>query len=155
MSLMWSRMIKGLVAVNLLMGLAGLAARLLLVSRGGPESDEVDLVAVYEELHLRSHSSSFLGGSAFALFGGLVLDLRRARLGPTGAQLVVVTVFGATTLVAPPDWRIEVDAHTWMGGLDMSHQSPDDPDAPLLRIRARTFFGGCQVQSRPRLEAVS
>jgi hypothetical protein len=148
-------MFTGLVAVNLLTGLAGLAARLLLVSRGGPESDEIDLVAVYEGLHVRSHSSSFLGGSTFALFGGMVLDLRRARLGPTGALLTVITIFGATTLVTPPDWRVEIDAQTWMGGLDMSHQSPDDTDAPLLRVRARTIFGGCQVQSRPRLEAVS
>ncbi len=148
-------MFKGLVAVNLVAGLAGLVARVLLSSRGDPESDEIDLVAVYEGLHVRSHSSSFLGGSTFALFGGIVLDLRRARLGPTGAQLAVITLFGATTLVAPPDWRVEIDARTWMGGLDMSHQQPEDSEAPLLRVRARTVFGGCQIQSRPRLEAVS
>ena len=139
----------------LMLGLAGLAARLVLTSRGGPESDEVDLVTVYEGLHLRSHSSAFMGGSTLALFGGIVLDLRRAQLGPTGADLTVYTLFGGTGIVVPPDWRVEVDARTWIGGLDLSNDQPGDDTGPMLRIRARTLFGGLQIESRPRLEAVS
>lgn len=142
-------------ALNVFVGLVGLTARLLLTSRGSPESDEVDLVAIYEGLHLRSHSTAFLGGTTFALFGGIVFDLRRAKLGPTGGRLTAVTVFGGTTIIAPPDWRIEVEPQTWIGGLDESHHRPDDPDAPLLTVRVLTLFGGCQIQSRPRLEAVS
>jgi len=148
-------MAKFVLAVNLLIGAGGLVARLLLHSRGGPDSDEVDLVTVFEGLHLRSHSSAFMGGSILALFGGIILDLRRAQLGPTGADLAVFTVFGGTGIVVPPDWRVEVDARTWLGGLDLSNQQPDLDHAPTLRIRARTLFGGLQVESRPRLEAVS
>ncbi len=154
MERMWRRLFKTVLAFNLLLGLAGLAARLLLSSRGGPESDEVDLVTVFEGLHLRSHSSAFMGGTTLALFGGIIFDLRRAQLGPTGADLRVTTVFGGTGIVVPPDWRVDVDARTWIGGLDLSHQQPDDPDAPAMRVRARTVFGGLQVESRPRLEAV-
>jgi hypothetical protein len=152
---MWRRLVKFVLAVNLLLGLAGLAARLLLNSRGGPDSDEIDLVTVFEGLHLRSHSSAFMGGSMLALFGGIVLDLRRAQLGPTGADLTVFTLFGGTGIIVPPDWRVEVDARTWLGGLDLSNQQPDLGEAPMMRIRARTLFGGLQVESRPRLEAVS
>lgn len=155
MARMWRRLAKTMLVFNLVVGLAGLTARLLLTSRGGPESDEVDLVTVFEGLHLRSHSSAFMGGSALALFGGIVLDLRRAQLGPTGAHLAVTTVFGGTGIVVPSDWRVEMDARTWVGGLDLSHQQPEDPEAPILRVRARTLFGGLQVESRPRLEAVT
>lgn len=152
---MLRRLIKLFVAVSLMVGLAGLAARLLLTSRGGPESDEIDLVTVFEGLHLRSSSSAFMGGSTLALFGGIVLDLRRADLGPTGATLNVTTVFGGTSVITPPDWRVETEAQTWIGGSDFSQHRPDDPDAPTLTIRARTLFGGFQVETRPRLEAVS
>ncbi len=152
---MWRRLLKAVIAVNLLVALTGLAARLLLRSRGGPDSDEVDLVTVFEGLHLRSHSSAFMGGSTLALFGGIVLDLRRAQLGPTGANLTVLTLMGLTGIVVPPDWRVETDARTWIGGLDVSNERPPDPAAPTLRIRARTVFGGLQIESRPRLEAVS
>lgn len=155
MTPMWRRLARAILAVNLLLGLAGVTARLLLTSRGGPESDEVDLVTVFEGLHLRSQSSAFMGGTTLALFGGIVFDLRRAQLGPTGADLKVTTMFGGTGIVVPPDWRIEVDAQTWLGGLDRSDEQPDDPEAPALRIRARTIFGGLQIESRPRLEAVS
>jgi hypothetical protein len=152
---MFRRLAKFAFTVTLVMGMAGLAARLLLTGRGGPDSDEVDLVTVFEGLHLRSHSSSFMGGSTLALFGGIVLDLRRAQLGPTGADLTVLTLFGGTGIVVPPDWRVEVDARTWLGGLDLSNDPPEDEGGPILRIRARTLFGGLQVESRPRLEAVS
>lgn len=152
---MWRRLLKAVIGLNLLVALTGLAARLLLRSRGGPDSDEVDLVTVFEGLHLRSHSSAFMGGSTLTLFGGIVLDLRRAQLGPTGADLTVLTLMGVTGIVVPPDWRIETDARTWVGGLDISNEQPSDPAAPTLRIRARTVFGALQIESRPRLEAVS
>ena len=155
LTLMLRRLAKFVVVVNLLVGLGGILARVLLTSRGGPDSDEIDLVTVFEGLHLRSHSDAFMGGATFALFGGIVLDLRRAQLGPTGADLTVHTIFGGTGIVVPPDWRVEVDARTWLGGLDLSNEQPDFDEAPLLRIQARTLFGGLQVESRPRLEAVS
>ena len=149
------RLAKLIIALNVVGGLAGLAARLVLRSRGGPDSDEVDLVTIYEGLHLRSTAEAFMGGTTLALFGGLVFDLRRAQLGPTGADLEVTTVFGGTGIIVPPDWRVEVDPRTFFGGLDLSTDYPNDDDAPVLRIRARTYFGGLQVESRPRLEAVS
>lgn len=149
------RLLKFLVMINLLVGSIGLIARLVLTSRGGPSSDEIDLVSVFEGLHFRSHSSAFMGGTTLSLFGGIVLDLRRARLGPTGADLRVTTVFGGTLLVVPPDWRLEVDARTLIGGLDLGNERPEDPDAPVLRLAVRTLLGGVSVESRPRLEAVS
>lgn len=152
---MLRRLIKTIIALNVLAGLAGLAARWMLSSRGGPESDEIDMVGVFEGIHLRSSSSAFMGGSTLALFGGIVLDLRRAALSPTGADLKVSTIFGGTSIVTPPDWRVEVDARTWIGGLDLSHEQPDDPELPTIRIQSRTYFGGFQVETRPRLEAVS
>ncbi|HSJ36014.1 MAG TPA: LiaF domain-containing protein [Acidimicrobiia bacterium] len=152
---MWRRMLKVAFALNLAVGLAAFAARLVLVSRGEPDSDEVDLVTIFEGLHLRSHASAFMGGSTRSIFGGIVLDLRRAQLGPTGAELLITTLFGGTVIVAPPDWRIEVQARSLFGGLDRSDEPPSDPEAPVLTIRATTLFGGLQIESRPRLESVS
>ena len=152
---MLRRLLTVLVSFAALVGATGLAARLLLQSRGGPQSDEIDLVAVFEGIHLRSTSASFLGGTILTLIGGVVLDLRRAQLGPTGAELVVNTILGGPSVVVPPDWRVEVEDRTWMGGLDLSSAQPGDPDAPLLRIRVNTLLGGFQVESRPRLQAVS
>src|SRR5690606_23056663 len=74
---MLRRLLKAFLALAVLAGTAGAAARLLLKSRGGPQSDEIDLVAVFEGIHMRSTASSFLGGKIFTLFGGVVLDLRR------------------------------------------------------------------------------
>lgn len=152
---MLRRLLKAVILVDLVAVLAALAARWLLSSRGGPDSDEIDLAAVLEGIHLRSSSTAFMGGSTLALFGGVVLDLRRATLGPTGADLEVVTICGGTSIITPPDWRVDTDVRTWIGGVDLSHEQPSDTEAPSLHITARTYLGGFQVESRPRLEAVS
>lgn len=152
---MFRRLVKTVLVLNVLVGLAALAARMLLSSRGGPDSDEIDLVSIFEGIHLRSSSTAFMGGSVLTLLGGIVLDLRRATLGPTGATLEVTTIFGGISIITPPDWRIEVDAQTWIGGLDLSHDQPADPELPTIHIKVRTYLGGFQVESRSRLEAVS
>lgn len=136
------------------LGLAATAARLVLTGRRDPDSDEVDVVSVLQAVELRSTSSAFMGGSTLAILASLVLDLRRAGLGPTGADLTTYTFFASTKLVVPPDWRVEVDARTWLGGLDISHEGPEDPDAPVLRLHLRTLTGAARVEARPRLQAV-
>ena len=96
---MWRKSLKSLFLISLVVGVVSGGVKLLLRGRGGPDSDEVDLVTVFEGVHLRSSASAFMGGSTFVLFGGVMLDLRRATLGPTGAVLYVTTIFGGTSIV--------------------------------------------------------
>lgn len=128
-------------------------ARLVLASRGDEDSDELDLVTIMGGRALRSRSDSFLGGNCLTVLGGLDLDLRRANLGPTGADLDLVIVCGGTRLEVPEGWRVTVSSRSIAAGID-SPVPPDDADAPHLRIRALVIAGGLQVISRPRLQVV-
>jgi hypothetical protein len=59
----------------------------VLRSRGDAESDEVALVAIFDGVDLKSRASAFRGGSMFAWFGGISVDLREAKLSSDGAHL--------------------------------------------------------------------
>jgi hypothetical protein len=132
---------------------AALLARLVLASRGDEDSDELDLVTIMGGRALRSGSDSFLGGNCLTVFGGLDLDMRRANLGPTGADLDLVIVCGGIRLTVPDDWRVSVTSRSIAAGVDAPGR-PADADAPRLRIRAIVIGGGLQVIQRPRLQVV-
>jgi hypothetical protein len=145
---------RTLIGLGMAVGVPILLARLVLRSRGHELSDEVDLVAVASRSTLRPRSPNFLGGNCLAVLGLLHLDLRRAALAPTGAELNILTVAAAATVVVPDEWRVSVYQRRRMASMVRSPSSPASLDAPHLEIRSSTFLGALDIAHRPRLEAV-
>jgi hypothetical protein len=85
-----------------------------------------------------------------ALFGGVELDLRRARLPAGPIDLAVTATFGGVQIIVPPNLAVEVHGTAIFGGfdhMDRASSSPD-PSLPVLRIRGRAIFGGVSVETR-------
>lgn len=119
-----------------------------LTSKGEPGDDELDLVAIYEALDLRSHAPAFRRGSYTAWYGGGTLDLRGATLDPAGATLTIRAVFGGIRLVLPATWRVEVATLGIMGGIgDGRKKDLVDESGPVLRIEGFAVFGGVGIVS--------
>jgi hypothetical protein len=130
--------------------IAGLAVAAAFVkravpSRGDEESDELALVAVFDGIELKSRAKAFKGGSMFAWFGGIAVDLREAELAP-GARLYLNTLFGGIALKTPPNWRVESKANVLFGGVD-TRTPQDDPEAPVLSLAGTAVFGGIAVKA--------
>jgi hypothetical protein len=137
---------------------AGMATAAALVkqalpSRGGEDSDEVSLVAVFDGIDLKSRAAAFRGGSMFAWFGGIAVDLREADLAP-GARLSVHTLFGGIALKVPTGWRVESKVRALAGGVDVKSAAPDDPAAPTLTLDGVALFGGIAVGARDAAASV-
>jgi hypothetical protein len=82
--------------------------------------------------------------------GGVDLDLRDAVLAPEGADLAVFTVMGGVAVRVPDTWIVEANGNAIFGG----HRTPANrsvlpDDAPVLRVHARTFFGGLDIAAKP------
>jgi len=137
----------GLTWVGAFAGLIGAAAvaKRTLPSRGDEESDDVALVAILDGVQLASRATAFRGGSAFAWFGGIDLDLREATLAD-GARLNLTALFGGVSIRVPPEWRIESKLHVLLGGVDA--RGSEDDDAPTLVVDGLAVFGGVAVGSR-------
>jgi hypothetical protein len=145
------RLLRALLLLNLgaWAGIAAAAAfvRRAVPSRGDEESDELSLVAVFDGIDLKSRAKAFQGGSMFAWFGGIAVDLRDAELVP-GAVLSVHTLFGGIAIKTPPGWRLESNVKALMGGVDARTPTQNDPDAPVLTLVGAALFGGIAVGAK-------
>jgi hypothetical protein len=130
-------------------GMAGAAAvmKRALPSRGDEESDEVQLVAIFDGVTLKSRATAFRGGSMLAWFGGVAVDLREAQLAPA-AHISVHSLFGGIAIRIPPGWRVESTAQALSGGVAINAPEPDDPAAPTLTLEGFALFGGIAVGAR-------
>jgi hypothetical protein len=127
---------------------AAAAVKRVLPSRGDSESDEVALMAVFDGQELRSEARAFRGGSMLAWYGGIDADLRDAQLAPGGAHLSVGALFGGVSIRVPSGWRVEKTVRAVAGGVEVSGEDPEDPDAPTLVLDGYALCGGVAVSRK-------
>ena len=87
--------------------------------------------------------------TAFALMGGVVLDLRSAILSAQVTTITAVAIMGGIDIIVPPGIRVESSGFGFMGGWD--NRAVDDrlpPDAPVLRVRGVAFMGGIEIRTK-------
>jgi hypothetical protein len=144
----------GLVLLGFWAGLIGAAAMMkrILRSRGAAESDEVGLVAIFDGIDLESRASAFRGGSMFAWFGGISVDLRAAKLSSDGAHLDLHALNGGIAIKVPEGWRVRSNMRAFAGGVDARAPEPEAVDAPTLTLDGFAVFGGVAVTAKPAVD---
>jgi hypothetical protein len=135
------------------MGVAGVA-KLVLESHAEPDTEEIDLVSIYESRTLVSSADPFYGGKILAMFSGTTIDMRKATPGPTGIDLDLAICFGGLSLVVPEGWRVRSDVGFVAGGFSDATKTTADPDVPTVRLTGFVAFGGVQATTRSPMEVV-
>ncbi len=96
-------------------------------------------------------SKNFKGGTITAIFGGSEFDMRQVELNPDGAVVDVVTIFGGTKFIVPPDWNVVSDAVAILGGISDKRPQKMNPDpkdtGKTLIIKGVAIFGGVEIKS--------
>ncbi len=133
---------------------AALAAKFMLESNAQAETEEIDLVAIFEGKELVSTAHPFYGGKVLAMFGGVMIDLRKAEPSPTGIDLDVMIIAGGLQLVVPEGWRVRNNTQIFAGGLDDRTKTTADEDVPNVNLRGTVAMGGIQIVTKSPLEAV-
>lgn len=118
-----------------------------LVSRGGEESDELALVAIFDGIKLANRAKAFRGGSMLAWYGGIDVDLTEAQLAPD-AHLRLNALLGGISIRIPPGWRVESSAKALLGGIDVRTRDADGPDAPTLTVDGFAAMGGIAIGAK-------
>ncbi len=144
-------LVKALVALNIGLMLTALIAKRLVPSEGDESSDVFTHSTVMFGTEFKSRSTALRRAKIFTLFGGAVIDLTGAALGPN-AELEITTVIGGVEVRVPPKWRVEAANSILAGGAQMVLDGQADlgPTAPVLRVRSRTIIGGVSVTNRSR-----
>jgi len=90
----------------------------------------------------------FKGGDLNAVFGGIILDLRRTNLPVGETVLEVNAVFGGITIYVPADWFVETHLDAVFGGFQ-DNRMPKEPldTTKKLIITGSCVFGGGELRN--------
>ncbi|MFH1755911.1 MAG: DUF5668 domain-containing protein [Candidatus Latescibacterota bacterium] len=109
--------------------------------------DKIDTVAIFGGTNLNVSSQDFKGGQATALFGGVDIDLRGAKLSAQGATIHASALFGGVDIKVPPGWNVKMEGTPLFGGMDNKCGAAESPDAPQLLIKGSAIFGGVDAKN--------
>jgi DUF1707 SHOCT-like domain len=87
--------------------------------------------------------------TAFALMGGVELDLREARFSEREVTIQAYSVMGGVSIVVGEDIEVDVSGIGCMGGFDDRATGPGVPGAPRLRVTGFALMGGVEVKRKP------
>ena len=119
-------------------------------SKGVIGDDYVDYVNVFSGGERQIVSENFRGGKISAVFGGIELDLTKAKLAPGRNELEIACVFGGATIIVPDYWYVTIDVTPVLGGFSDSRKlSPGRSveSSSQLVIKGAVVFGGGEVKS--------
>lgn len=85
-----------------------------------------------------------------AVFGGVDLDLREARLEVAEVTIESKAVFGGVSIVVPPDVTVVIEGTGVFGGFGGDAEDVQPPaGAPVVRVTGKAVFGGVAVMRKP------
>jgi predicted membrane protein len=119
-------------------------------SKGMASDDIIDYVSIFSGNERQVVSQNFKGGKISAVFGGIDLDLTKAKLSPGRNHLEIACVFGGTTIIVPENWSVTIEVTPILGGFTDSRKlipgTTSDTTSQLL-IKGAVIFGGGEVKS--------
>jgi hypothetical protein len=90
--------------------------------------------------------------TAFAMMGGVQLDLTDARFEDAETTIQAFAIMGGIEIFVPDDITVQVNGTALMGGFDsrVQDQIQPRPGAPLVKITGLAFWGGVEVKRRKK-----
>lgn len=86
--------------------------------------------------------------NVFAMFGGVVLDLREARFTTPEVLITANAVWGGVDIIVNPWTRVQVEGSAVMGDFRQARdraRAQLRPDSPLVRVRGLSVMAGVTV----------
>lgn len=132
-----------------------IAAKFLLESNAEPKTEEIDLVSIFEGQNLVSEADPFYGGKIMTMFGGVMLDLRKATPAPTGVYLDLAVVMGGLSIIVPEGWRVKFEGTLAAGGFQDETRTTAAEDVPTVTLTGFVFMGGVQATTKSPVQAAA
>ena len=101
-----------------------------------------DTYTVFSETNL--NPKEYNGGKFLALFGGITLDLKDAKL-KEETYIEISTVFGGMDILVPTDVNVEVKPFNILGGVENKAKSSKDAKKTIY-ISSTNIFGGVDIK---------
>ncbi len=86
--------------------------------------------------------------NAFAVFGGVEIDLTEAVFDQQEIVINVTAVFGGVEIKVPENVSVRCAGTGIFGGFDVVSQEASDPEAPVVVITGFAVFGGAEAKTK-------
>jgi hypothetical protein len=111
-----------------------------------PEGD--NLVAVFGGAVRRGHWRVRPRTNAFALFGGVQIDLTEAVFEQQEVVVNAAVMFGGLEIRVPENVTLRCTGAGIFGGFDVASYESPDPQAPVVVVSGFALFGGVDAKAR-------
>jgi len=116
--------------------------------RGEVSEDIVENIVLFSGAETINISQNFKGGNIFAMFGGVDLDLRGAKIMNMPAKMDIFVAFGGVDLKVPEEWKVMVTGIPLFGGWGNKTRLSKDPNREVdLVINGFALFGGFDIKN--------
>ena len=120
------------------------------ISKGVVGDEYIDYVNIFSGGDRQIVSDNFKGGKITCIFGGMELDLTKAKLATGRHEIEIACVFGGATIIVPESWYVTIEVTPVLGGFtDSRRMSPGRTidSASQLVLKGAVVFGGGEVKS--------
>jgi predicted membrane protein len=116
---------------------------------GTINASTIDEYVVFGGVKRRVDSQDFEGGEAFALFGGVEIDLRKAATTKDEMRIDANAIFGGIEIRVPENWQVVTRGAGIFGGYEDKSTPMPSPDGklPRLLITGQAVFGGVNIRN--------
>jgi len=129
-------------------GTSPAAAGLASGAASGPGAGPENLIAVFGGAARKGRWRPRSRTHAFAVFGGVDIDLTEAVFEQREIVIQAWAVFGGVEIKVPENVSLHGSGSGVFGGVDIAEHEAPDPDAPVIRISGFALFGG--IDAKPK-----
>ncbi|WP_168201030.1 DUF1707 domain-containing protein [Allokutzneria sp. NRRL B-24872] len=105
--------------------------------------------SVFDDVKRKGRFALRSGTTVSSVFGDVRLDLRDAVITESVVDITGSTFFGDVKVVVPEGVQVEVESSLFFGAEKIRvAEVPRIPGSPIIRLRARTFFGDVKVSTK-------
>lgn len=101
--------------------------------------------AVFGGANINLAGKEFKGKNINAIFGGLKLDLREAKI-KEDVIINATAIFGGIDILVPENVAIETKSNSFFGGVSNKKKSAPKGKAPTVYVNGTAMFGGIEVK---------
>jgi predicted membrane protein len=119
-------------------------------TESGQSTDFIESTSIFGGGSKVLFTDNFKGGNIVSIFGGSEINLSNCKMSPGLNVIEITAIFGGSTIMIPPDWKVEIDVLPIFGGFGDNRKK--DPvkdikqDATLL-IKGIVLFGGGEIKT--------
>lgn len=108
-------------------------------------NDSEEIYATFSSQDIKIDNEEFRGLDLNAIFGGIKLDLRKAKI-EDDVVINTCSIFGGIDILIPDGVKIKVKSNSLFGGVTNNKNGKNNDKSKIIYINSVCLFGGVEIK---------